>query len=901
MTTAEAERIARQAFGVDGRATALPGERDLNFRIDVADAAYVLKVHAADTPVVELEFQDTALRLVGTPRLVGATTRHGDHHVRLLDYLEGTAWAHAGPHGPEVMRDLGGYVARIDCALAILEHPAMRRRHRWNMMDARFAELRPNLDGLPWQVIHNDANEHNILVGDDGRVAGLIDFGDIVYAPRVCGLAVACAYAMLGQERPVRAILPLIAGYHAETPLLPGELAVLHDLIGARLAMSIINAADQQRDDPGNAYLGISQEPIRVLVAQLATEDAEVAHLRYRDACGYRAVPTEHRVTSYLALADAAPVIRLEGGRPGGYRERRDVYAGAAFATTDPDERRCVHMAIDVWQPAGEPLHAPLAGVVEGSEVRPDRYDFGGVTILRHATGDGTPFFTLYGHLAHDLLEPGTVVRAGNRIGTLGTAAENGGWEPHLHFQLLTTLIGRGTAIDGVAAPSELGIWESICPDPDLILRSGAPRPIPTRSPGELVDRRRTNLSTALSISYQEPLKIIRGDGAYLIDERGSRWLDLVNNVCHVGHGHPRVVAAIAEQAARLNTNTRYLHDTVVEYARRLAATFPDPLSVVFLTNSGSEANDLALRLARAHTGRHDILALEWAYHGNLGSLIDISQYKFDRPGGTGRPGHVGLCAVPDAYRGRFGGDGARYADDVHAGCAERDVAAFIAESLPGCAGQIELAPGYLEAAFAHARAAGAVCIADEVQVGFGRVGSHFWGFETHGVVPDIVTLGKPIGNGHPLGAVVTTPQVARSFVTGMEYFNTFGGNPVSAAAGLAVLDVIRDERLQARAHVLGDRFRSGLQELMATRPLIGDVRGRGLYIGVELVRNQATKEPATAEAAAVKEGVKQRGVLISTDGPYDNVLKIKPPLVLDAADVDRAVAAIGEAVDDIG
>jgi len=275
-----------------------------------------------------------------------------------------------------------------------------------------------------------------------------------------------------------------------------------------------------------------------------------------------------------------------------------------------------------------------------------------------------------------------------------------------------------------------------------------------------------------------------------------------------------------------------------------------------------------------------------------------VSQYKFDRAGGDGRPRHVRLVEVADPYRGAHGGDGPAYAEDVRRACTERDPAAFIVETFPGCAGQIELAPGYLQAAFGHARKAGVVCIADEVQVGFGRVGSHFWGFETQGVAPDIVTMGKPIGNGHPLGAVVTTPWIARSFANGMEYFNTFGGNPVSAAVGNAVLDVIRDERLQARAHVLGRRFAMGLQDLTPGRPMIGDVRGRGLYLGVELVRDRRTKEPATAEAAAVKEAIKAQGILISTDGPHDNVLKIKPPLVITAHDIDRAVAAIGKAID---
>jgi 4-aminobutyrate aminotransferase-like enzyme len=758
--------------------------------------------------------------------------------------------------------------------------------------------LRPQLATLPWQVIHNDANEHNVLVGPGRRVAGLIDFGDIVYAPRVCGLAVACAYAMLGQPDPVTAILPLVAGYHGEAPLSPDELAVLYPLIRTRHAMSTANARLQLSEQPSNAYLAISQEPIAAVMALLDAEDAELAHYRLRDACGYRPVPAERAVVAFLESAEAEPaaVIGLDGGRPGGYLERRDWYDSAAFATADPAERRSVHLAIDVWQPAGEPVHAAFDGTIAGAEWRAEPRDFGGVVILRHETPSGTPFFTLYGHLSRasaERLAEGTAIRAADRIGELGAEAENGGWPPHLHFQVLTTLLGMGTDIHGVAAPSQLDVWSSISPDPGLVLRSRSQPAAPERTAAELLARRRANFSTALSISYAEPLEIVGGEGAYLVDADGNRFLDLVNNVCHVGHANPRVVAAIAAQAARLNTNTRYLHPLLVEYGRRLLQMFPDPLSVVFLTNSGSEANDLALRLARTHTERRDVLCLDWAYHGNLSSLIAISPYKFNRAGGTGCPPETRICEVPDPFRGRFGDDGAAYAADVRAACAEREPAAFIVESLPGCAGQIELGTGYLEAAFGHARAGGAVCIADEVQVGFGRVGSHFWGFETQGVVPDIVTLGKPIGNGHPVGAVVTTPEIARSFRTGMEYFNTFGGNPVSAAAALAVLDVIRDERLQARAHVLGTRFKAGLAAIDS--PLVGDVRGRGLYLGVELVRTGG--EPATAEAAAVKERCKRAGVLISTDGPFDNVLKIKPPMVLDAGDVDRAVAVIGDAI----
>jgi 4-aminobutyrate aminotransferase-like enzyme/Ser/Thr protein kinase RdoA (MazF antagonist) len=424
-----------------------------------------------------------------------------------------------------------------------------------------------------------------------------------------------------------------------------------------------------------------------------------------------------------------------------------------------------------------------------------------------------------------------------------------------------------------------------------------------------LLDERRRYLGSALSIAYEKPLEIVRGSFQYLFDNEGRVYLDAVNNVCHVGHCHPRVVEAGQQQMAALNTNTRYLHHNLVDFARRLASTMPDPLEVCFLVCTGSEANDLALRMARAHTGRRDIIVLEGAYHGNTASLIDVSPYKFDGPGGAGAPPHVHKVPLPDAYRGphrgmdrAVGETYAKYVADAISGLrrSEREPAAFLCESLPGCAGQIVLPPGYLDSAFKHVRAAGGICIADEVQVGFGRVGECFWGFETQGVVPDIVTLGKPIGNGHPLAAVLTTPEIAASFDTGMEYFNTFGGNPVSCAIGMAVLDVIEEEGLQENALRVGEHLKGALRRIADRHPLIGDVRGLGLFIGIELVRDRNTLEPAAEEATQIIERMRDRGILLSIDGPLYNVLKIKPPICLTEEDADHLVGTLDDVLGDL-
>jgi 4-aminobutyrate aminotransferase-like enzyme/Ser/Thr protein kinase RdoA (MazF antagonist) len=410
------------------------------------------------------------------------------------------------------------------------------------------------------------------------------------------------------------------------------------------------------------------------------------------------------------------------------------------------------------------------------------------------------------------------------------------------------------------------------------------------RTATSLVESRRQMLGPSLSLSYSQPLHIIRGWRQHLYDAGGRAYLDCVNNVNHVGHSHPRVNQAVARQMALLNTNTRYLHEHLAEYIERLAATLPPQLCVVYLVCSGSEANELALRLARAHTGRRGVFVLDAAYHGNTSALVDISPYKFNGKGGGGKPAHVEIMPLPDVYRGPYQGAGAGVRYAAHVADAARnsgDLAAFFAESASGCGGQVIFPPGYLAESFAAVRAAGGVCVADEVQTGFGRAGSHFWMFETQGAAPDIVTMGKPIANGHPMGAVVTTREIARSFDTGMEYFNTFGGNPVSCAAALAVMDVIRDEGLQENARDTGGYLLAGLRHLAAHHSLIGDVRGWGLFLGVELVRDRETREPASAEASDLIDRMKELGVLLSTDGPLHNVIKIKPPMVFSRSDAD--------------
>lgn len=420
-----------------------------------------------------------------------------------------------------------------------------------------------------------------------------------------------------------------------------------------------------------------------------------------------------------------------------------------------------------------------------------------------------------------------------------------------------------------------------------------------TEPSSSIRDRRDQVMGRALSLSYSTsptgPLHIVRGAGAYLYDTMGRRYLDCVNNVAHVGHSHPDVVAAATNQMLLLNTNTRYLHDNVVTYAERLLDELPDHLDVVYFTNSGSEANELALRMARTATERRAMAVLDHGYHGNTSAMVELSPYKFKGPGGGGQPEWVTVLPLSDPYRPETGRDYRAVCDWL---LDERPpVAGLIAESIIGCGGQVIPDTGDLHSAYEAVRERGGVCIADEIQTGFGRVGSHFWAFEMHGLQPDIVTMGKPIGNGHPLGAVATTAAIADDFNNGMEYFNTFGGNPVSAAIGIAVLDAIEQEGLRDNAAKVGNYLMDELRRLQDRHPSIGDVRGSGLFLGIEFVTDRASQAPDPATTAAVVASAKEDGVLLSIDGPHHNVIKVKPPLVFSLEDANRLVRAVDQAL----
>jgi len=798
-------------------------------------------------------------------------------------------------------------------------------------------------------VVHNDANDNNIIVSKmliDPDVLAIIDFGDAIYTQVINDLAIAIAYAVMGKPDVLSAALPLVRGYHRHYPLHEKELEFLYTLVAMRLVISVTKSALNRKAEPDNSYLLISEKPAWNVLKKWRELREELALYGFRHACGYKPHPAEPAFSDWaekqeLRLSSLFPGLNKEEVRPldlsvsslwvghqselenlehfqykinklqavvperiiaGGYLEPRAVYTTSAYDKpgNNGTESRTVHLGIDLWVPAGTAVHALFDGEVHTAVNDAGDKEYGGLIILRHWAKE-IEFFSLHGHLALESLEfmkPGQSIRKGERFASVGTFPENGNWVPHLHLQIMLSMLDYSNDFPGVAYYREVDIWKSICPDPNLLFKNRDLRPDPGHGPEETLLFRKKHLGKSLSLSYKEPLKMLRGAGTFLIDFSGRRYLDTVNNVAHVGHEHPDVVRAGQQQMAVLNTNTRYLHDHINEFAQALLETFPEELSVVHFVNSGSEANELALRMVRAFTGERDMIAVEVGYHGNTTGCVDVSSYKFDGKGGKGAPPFTHIVPLPDSYRGIYRGadTGSSYAKHVRMQIDQirsqgRNVAGFICESIISCGGQIELPEGYLKMAYEFVRSAGGICIADEVQVGCGRVGSAFWGFQLHGVIPDIVSIGKPIGNGHPLAAVVCTSRVAESFANGMEYFNTFGGNPVSCAIGREVLSVVKREKLQENALEVGFYLKAELLKMQKEYPEIGDVRGQGLFLGVEL--NDAKKNPLPKKTAYLADRMKDLGILMSTDGIDENVLKIKPPLVFSIADADFLLATL--------
>lgn len=993
------QKVLQDLWGIAAELSPLDGEYDLNF-LASGVPGHVLKVMRPGCETAFIDLQCRAFEHVAThapevtvPGIV--KTSSGDLYalvpdetgaerlVWVLEKVKGRTFANFKPHTPDLLAGVGHAVGAMDRALADFTHPALARDFKWNLPqgdwiagrleviaepDRRaliqdivtdFIAIKPVLADLPDVAIHNDVNDYNIIV--DGclttppHVTGLIDLGDMCASPRICDLAITCAYMVLDQKDPEAVLAAVVAGYHSAHPLTTAEVDLIWPLLRMRLAVSVVNSTEMAVENPDDPYVVISQKPAWAFLEEERV-NAGLINARLRAACGLPVTEAAPRILGWLdgQRGRFAPIMGTDLGDArmgslsvenatcpqnpfdlppkeaarigeefddngriwlGYYNEPRLIYTAPAFrrGPWKASNRRTVHLAVDAFAPSQTMLHAPLEATVHTVENRTSHLDYGGLVILQHETPDGDVFFTLYGHLnpeVCDRLSVGQTLARGEAFARLGDVAQSGGWAPHVHFQLALTTDGTGEDWPGAADPDEMYLWGAICPNPAALMNLPDTKVAyaPASKSAVRSDRERL-FGHNLKLSYADPVLLVRGWRHHLFDQWGRPYLDAYNNVPHVGHAHPRIQAVASDQLKRMNSNTRYLHPAQNAFAQKIVSKLPERLSVCFFVNSGSEANELALRLARAATGGKDMITPDHGYHGNTTGAIDISAYKFNAEGGTGQPDWVHLIEVADDYRGRHRRDdpdrAEKYAAQVDAALdaiAARGgkLAGFIAETFPSVGGQIIPPKGYLDAVYRRIRGAGGICIADEVQTGLGRLGEYYFGFEQQDAVPDIVVLGKPIGNGHPLGVVVTTREIADRFAEGPEYFSTFGGSTLSCRMGKEVLDIIDDEGLMENARVMGDRLQAGLTDLQKKYEIIGDVRGYGLFLGVDLVSDPVARTPGTEIAEYVKNRMRDTRILIGCEGPFDNILKVRPPLTIESEDVDMFLTVLDRVLEEV-
>ncbi|ARM86611.1 aminoglycoside phosphotransferase protein [Rhizobium sp. CIAT894] len=943
VTVADAEEILLAHYNLSGALAELGSQQDRNYRVDSDRGRYVLKICHAAYETRELEAQNAAIHHLKSkqdaPRvpnviatndgreIVVLTVRGQGYQVRLLEYLEGQGLTELNYVAPASVAALGALCARLAQALADFNHPGLDRSLQWDLRRAgpvavqllsaitdsaardRIAKtmvmavrrIQPLAPSLRLQAVHHDVTGDNVVGHRNAHghtiPDGVIDFGDIIRGWLVGDLAVTCASLLHQAEGDPFHILPAVTAYQAIYPLTAEELKALWPLVVARAVILVASGEQQISVDPENDYVrgNLDREwaifdtamsvPFELMEAAIlkaagagvaAPEtsgwlpllpDIDPAGIAYVDlgvlSPHFSAGNWLNSDMDWRLLARAATENGTAATRFGEYRLSR--------AGTARRQATCA-LHVDICLAAGSAVAAPFAGRIGWKD--------------QHLTLTGDSMTLRLDGL--DLaVEDGAEMAAGDPLGTVvGEATSLGG----LRVQLCSV---AGLEPPLFATPHEAAAWSMLCPSPSPLLGPGADAPRPAST--ELFARRQAHLAGAQKNYYAAPPQIERGWREHLFDVEGRAYLDMVNNVSILGHGHPKLAAAISAQWLRLNTNSRFHYAAITEFSERLAALAPDGLDTVFLVNSGSEATDLALRLAQAHSGARNMLCLLEAYHGWSAASDAVSTSIADNPQAlTTRPDWVHAVVSPNTYRGAFRGPDTASAylsavtpvlEAIDAG--GEGLAGFICESVYGNAGGIPLPDGYLAQVYAEVRARGGLCIADEVQVGYGRLGHYFWGFEQQGVVPDIITVAKGTGNGHPLGAVITTREIAQSLEKEGAFFSSTGGSPVSCVAGMTVLDIIAEEKLQENARTVGDHLKARLAALIDRYPVAGAVHGMGLYLGLEFVRDRTTLEPATEETAAICDRLLALGVIMQPTGDHQNVLKIKPPLCLSIESAD--------------
>ncbi|HBF28618.1 aminotransferase [Rhizobium sp.] len=939
MTAEDAAAILKEHYGLEGRLKELGSQQDRNFRIDTDAGRFVLKISRSNYAVQELEAQNAAMRHLAqtrhdwnTPQPVQALSGEdilsvgieGEHyHARLLTYLDGLPLSSKIYLAPSTIAAIGTLSAQVALALQDFTHPGLERDLQWDLrragpvalhllasvseqkrrddvakaMIVAMRLINPLIDDLRVQPVHHDLTDDNIVgtLDTSGRLTpnGVIDFGDLISGWLVGDLAVTCASLLHHTDGNVFAVLPAIQAFHTLYPLTEAEIKALWPLVVARAAVLVASSEQQLQIDPDNAYVSDNLEHEREIFTLATSVPFSVMEVAVLSAIGHQWSQEQPVMARLLPDIDPETINLTDLSTTSADLEEADwadpqidwkLLAKAASDTGSASTRYGEHRLsytrlLSKRPPANFPLHVDACLPAGTKALVP--FDCVLKRTSQHFILMGSDI-ALHIHGLECQLDDGATLDAGAPLGHIaGAEGSVGGLRLQLcrDLDLMPPLFTR---------PDHAQAWKRICPSPSALF--GVDLDAPGLASHSILKRRHRHFASPQKHYYADPPQIERGYREHLFDMTGRAYLDMVNNVATVGHGHPRLTEAARSQWSRLNTNSRFHYRAVAGFSERLAALAPEGLDTVFLVNSGSEAVDLALRLAWAASGKRNIVSLQEAYHGWTMASDAVSTSIADNPRALEtRPHWVHPVTAPNSYRGIHRGPDctAAYVAEVEKTLSTIDdsaegLAGFIAESVFGNAGGIALPPGYLQAIYPMIRARGGICIADEVQVGYGRLGHYFWGFEEQGVVPDIITIAKGIGNGQPLGAVITTRAIADAFEQEGYFFSSSGGSPVSCVIGMAVLDIMRDENLPANARDVGDFLKDKLDDLASHHPLIGAVHGMGLYLGVELVRDRETREPATLETTAICQRLLELGIIMQPTGDHLNILKIKPPLCLD-------------------
>ncbi|NIF18692.1 aminotransferase [Pantoea sp. Cy-639] len=939
----QAQALLQLHYALSATVQPLGSQQDLNYRVDSDHGRFVLKVCHGNYAEVELQAQHAALahlREHGLPTPAVHPSRSGEAtllalevdrqplRARLLDYMEGQPLTWLEHLSPRLVAELGALCARVDLALADFDHPGLERTLQWDPRHAQALvehllptlpaderrqqleritrqandRLRPLARQLPSQAVHLDITDDNTVWARDAerqwQLQGVIDFGDLCRTWRIADLSVTCA-ALLhhAQGDPLR-ILPAVAAYQAINPLDDAELRALWPLVLNRAAVLVLSSQQQLAVAPSNQYIldNIAHEweifdtactvPMELMEAAILLAAGKTPDTPDFSDCAPLLPTLAGQAVTRVDLGVLSPHCDAGNWEQPGF-DTRTLMAQPAPASSlhgqyrlsqthvdRPDEPATCALGVHLNLLPGTHLQAPQAGVW-----------------LR--TGDNrgylrTAHWSLWLNGLEEAPRDGQALEKGQSLGVSCGLLE------------LRLCVTDKCQPPSFARPSHADAWLALCPSPRALLGFDCDaEPLPDAQ--ALLARREASFARSQKHYYSQPPQIERGWRNYLIDLQGRSYLDMLNNVAVLGHGHPRMASESARQWSLVNTNSRFHYAAIAEFSERLLALAPPGFDRVFLVNSGTEANDLAIRLAWAYSGGRDLLSVLEAYHGWSVATDAISTSIADNPQALEtRPDWVHPLEAPNTFRGRFRGadSAAGYLRDVDAKLAEldasgRQLAGMICEPVYGNAGGIALPAGYLREAYAKVRQRGGVCIADEVQVGYGRLGEHFWGFEEQGVVPDIITMAKGMGNGQPLGAVITRHEIAEALEAQGYFFSSAGGSPVSCRIGLAVLDVLRDEGLWDNARDIGRHFKARLQALVDKHPLAGAAHGSGFYLGLELVRDRQTLEPATEETMILCDRLRELGIFMQPTGDYLNILKIKPPMCTTRASVDFFVDSI--------